>query len=246
MGTSDDICVAVGVASEDAVSPEVAQVAACDTSIPVEVVCEDIPRVVSFHGNTASTDVLHAGVCGDGTQTIIEYEAPTEAASVTVEPKYYNTSVTVAPTDDRAYGDAPADVIVSAVDQQGPPGAPGVPGPRGLRGDPGPPGPAGAPGPIGPVGPIGPQGDPGQDADVPDAATLANGRMIAVLNGAWVDVAPPEGMGAGGGGSGVTFAQDSQPVFAEENNTWWNPLTFQMKVYNGGQWQPTAPDGGYF
>lgn len=40
----------------------------------------------------------------------------------------------------------------------------------------------------------GPPGPPG-DAGLPDAATLANGRMLAVLEGAYVDVAPPAGTG---------------------------------------------------
>jgi len=40
----------------------------------------------------------------------------------------------------------------------------------------------------------GPPGPPG-DAGLPDAATLANGRMLAVLDGAYVDVPPPAGTG---------------------------------------------------
>lgn len=92
----------------------------------------------------------------------------------------------------------------------------------------------------------GPPGTGSGSGGVPDPTELANGRMIAALNGAWVDVEPPEGMGGGEGGSGVTFAQDSTPVFAEENNTWWNPLTYQFKVFHSGEWKPSAPDGGYF
>jgi hypothetical protein len=40
-------------------------------------------------------------------------------------------------------------------------------------------------------GPPGPAGDAG----LPDAATLANGRMLAVLDGEYVDVPPPAGTG---------------------------------------------------
>jgi hypothetical protein len=40
------------------------------------------------------------------------------------------------------------------------------------------------------LGTQGPPGPPG-DAGLPDAATLANGRMLAVLDGAYIDVPPP-------------------------------------------------------
>ena len=50
----------------------------------------------------------------------------------------------------------------------------------------GPPGPQGQPGPVGP---------PGQDAGVPSAVSVANGRMLAASNGLWVDIPPPSGSG---------------------------------------------------
>lgn len=47
-------------------------------------------------------------------------------------------------------------------------------------------------------------------------------------------------------GSGVTYVQDFEPVGALDKESWYNPLTFQMKVYSDGAWRPVAPDGGYF
>lgn len=44
------------------------------------------------------------------------------------------------------------------------------------------------------VGTQGPPGPPG-DSGLPDAATLANGRMLAVLDGSYVDIPPPSGTG---------------------------------------------------
>jgi hypothetical protein len=57
---------------------------------------------------------------------------------------------------------------------------------------------------------------------------------------------PPGPPGPPGGGTGVTFAQDTEPVSPDELNLWWNPLTLQLKVYRFGAWQPASPDGGYF
>lgn len=47
-------------------------------------------------------------------------------------------------------------------------------------------------------------------------------------------------------GSGVTYVQDFEPSGALDKESWYNPLTFQLKVYNDGAWRPVAPDGGYF
>ena len=44
------------------------------------------------------------------------------------------------------------------------------------------------------IGVVGPPGPPG-DTNMPDASTIANGRMLAVLDGAYVDVPPPAGTG---------------------------------------------------
>lgn len=49
-----------------------------------------------------------------------------------------------------------------------------------------------------------------------------------------------------GGSSGVTYNQDFPPPSALHSETWYNPLTQQLKVYTDGEWKPTAPDGGYF
>lgn len=50
----------------------------------------------------------------------------------------------------------------------------------------------------------------------------------------------------GAGGGAVTYIQDSAPLTAIEQETWWNPLTLQLKVWHDFAWQPVAPDGGYF
>lgn len=47
-------------------------------------------------------------------------------------------------------------------------------------------------------------------------------------------------------GSGVTYTQDSEPRNAQENESWYNPLTLQLKVFHSGAWRPVSPDGGYF
>lgn len=49
-----------------------------------------------------------------------------------------------------------------------------------------------------------------------------------------------------GGSSGVTYVQDSVPSLGAQGQTWYNPLTQQLKVFNDGAWSPVAPDGGYF
>jgi hypothetical protein len=46
--------------------------------------------------------------------------------------------------------------------------------------------------------------------------------------------------------SGVTYVQDSTPASAGEKQTWYNPLTLQLQVYNDAAWRPVSPDGGYF
>lgn len=55
---------------------------------------------------------------------------------------------------------------------------------------------------------------------------------------------PPgrDGMGAGG----ITYIQDHQPVGAAESETWWNPLTLQLKVFHNNDFEPVSPDGGHF
>lgn len=52
--------------------------------------------------------------------------------------------------------------------------------------------------------------------------------------------------GRDGLGSGVTYTQDSEPQNAAEKESWYNPLTLQMKVYHDGAWRPVSPDGGHF
>lgn len=57
-------------------------------------------------------------------------------------------------------------------------------------------------------------------------------------------VGPP---GPPGGGSGVTYMQDHPPLNPLEQETWYNPLTLQLKVYTtAAGWQPVSPDGGHF
>jgi hypothetical protein len=52
----------------------------------------------------------------------------------------------------------------------------------------------------------------------------------------------PPGVGAGG----ITYVQDYEPVGAIEKETWWNPLTLQLKVYHNNEFEPVSPDGGHF
>ena len=55
---------------------------------------------------------------------------------------------------------------------------------------------------------------------------------------------PPGRNGVGAGG--ITYVQDHEPVGATESETWWNPLTLQLKVYHSNQFEPVSPDGGHF
>lgn len=48
------------------------------------------------------------------------------------------------------------------------------------------------------------------------------------------------------GAGGVTYIQDHAPVGAAGSETWYNPVTLQMKVFTNGAWRPVSPDGGYF
>lgn len=50
----------------------------------------------------------------------------------------------------------------------------------------------------------------------------------------------------GEGAGGVTYIQDSAPQGAVENETWYNPVTLQLKVFHNGSFQPVSPDGGHF
>lgn len=52
----------------------------------------------------------------------------------------------------------------------------------------------------------------------------------------------PRGVGAGG----ITYIQDHEPVGAQESETWWNPLTLQLKVRHNNEFEPVSPDGGHF
>lgn len=58
---------------------------------------------------------------------------------------------------------------------------------------------------------------------------------------------PPGPSGPPGGGSGVSYMQDHPPTNPLEQETWYNPLTLQLKVYTtAAGWQPVSPDGGHF
>jgi hypothetical protein len=52
--------------------------------------------------------------------------------------------------------------------------------------------------------------------------------------------------GPPGGGSGVSYVQDSAPLNPLEQETWFNPLTLQLKVFTSAAWRPVSPDGGHF
>lgn len=47
-------------------------------------------------------------------------------------------------------------------------------------------------------------------------------------------------------GRGVRFIQDYAPAGGIEGDLWYNTLTYQVKVFTGGSWQITSPDGGHF
>ena len=55
---------------------------------------------------------------------------------------------------------------------------------------------------------------------------------------------PPGRNGVGAGG--ITYVQDHEPTGASESETWWNPLTLQLKVYHNNEFEPVSPDGGHF
>lgn len=55
---------------------------------------------------------------------------------------------------------------------------------------------------------------------------------------------PPGRNGVGAGG--ITYIQDHPPTGATESETWWNPLTQQLKVYHDNEFEPVSPDGGHF
>lgn len=52
--------------------------------------------------------------------------------------------------------------------------------------------------------------------------------------------------GRNGVGAGITYVQDHEPTGATESETWWNPLTLQLKVYHNNEFEPVSPDGGHF
>lgn len=60
------------------------------------------------------------------------------------------------------------------------------------------------------------------------------------------DQGPPGPPGAPGSGSGVSYSQDHPPTNPLENETWYNPLTLQLRVYTAAGWKPVSPDGGHF
>jgi len=67
-------------------------------------------------------------------------------------------------------------------------------------------------------------------------------RPVAVMVPAQRGPEGPRGVGAGG----ISFIQDHEPVSASESDTWWNPLTLQLKVFHNNQFEPVSPDGGHF
>lgn len=70
---------------------------------------------------------------------------------------------------------------------------------------------------------------------------LADTQVVATTVG---EQGPPgrDGVGAGG----ITYIQDHEPASAAESETWWNPLTLQLKVFHLGAFEPVSPDGGHF
>ena len=47
-------------------------------------------------------------------------------------------------------------------------------------------------------------------------------------------------------GESITYISDAQPANGQEKETWYNPLTLQLKVFHNGAWRPVSPDGGHF
>lgn len=75
-------------------------------------------------------------------------------------------------------------------------------------------------------------------------------EYLAVLEDAQVQLVtigeqgPPGRNGVGAGG--ISYIQDHEPIGASESETWWNPLTLQLKVFHDNQFEPVSPDGGHF
>lgn len=69
-------------------------------------------------------------------------------------------------------------------------------------------------------------------------------QQVAAVVVASGEQGPPgrDGVGAGG----ITYVQDHEPVGAKESETWWNPLTLQLKVFHDDSFEPVSPDGGHF
>lgn len=80
------------------------------------------------------------------------------------------------------------------------------------------------------------------------AQTQLETLLVAELPQTTVIVAgeqgPPGRNGVGAGG--ISYIQDHEPVGAAESETWWNPLTLQLKVFHDNEFEPVSPDGGYF
>jgi hypothetical protein len=72
------------------------------------------------------------------------------------------------------------------------------------------------------------------------AATTSKTVIMAGLRG------PAGGPGPPGSGSGVSYMHDHPPSNPLDQQTWYNPLTLQLKVAEGGAWHPVSPDGGHF
>lgn len=69
-------------------------------------------------------------------------------------------------------------------------------------------------------------------------------QQVAAVFVASGEQGPPgrDGVGAGG----ITYVQDYEPTGASESETWWNPLTLQLKVFHNQAFEPVSPDGGHF
>lgn len=52
--------------------------------------------------------------------------------------------------------------------------------------------------------------------------------------------------GHDGTGDGITYIQENEPLVARQKETWYNPVTLQLKVYDNGAFRSVAPDGGFF
>lgn len=76
----------------------------------------------------------------------------------------------------------------------------------------------------------------------PSAVSVQQKTPYSVVMAGLRGIPGRDGVGAGG----ISYILDHEPALAQESETWWNPLTLQLKVYHDGFFEPVSPDGGHF